>query len=342
MIDWVRILQQNSIEFVDSGPSTAKGNVYVRCPFCGSADQGYHMGISVRGKGWGCWKNRNHRGKSPAKLLSALLDISYYRAQQLLGSPQEKLYTDAAIGAKLRAMLNTSMNDPAGIPRKRLAFPPEIKPLNRHYPMFSEYLLARGYSKDQVLEVVKQYGLHVAVRGLYAYRLVFPVYTVLGLTTWTGRTIVPKREPRYLTLSTEADPDKPDRPVALATIKDCLFNERWLQTQVGRALIVCEGPFDAMRMDYFGRPYNIHATCMFGKVISDAQVDKLYDIAENYQQLIMILDPDAAMDRLAMWDRIRRLGFRTAKLDGAFKDPADMAEAAVHSFFRKEVYKKGS
>ena len=54
MFDWISFLDKHGIEYSTRGPSTSRGNVYVHCSFCGQADQGKHLGISLEGKG--VWK----------------------------------------------------------------------------------------------------------------------------------------------------------------------------------------------------------------------------------------------------------------------------------------------
>lgn len=337
MINWPKILDANSIEYVDSGPSTAKNNIYVHCPMCGEADQGYHMGVSTRGRGWGCWRNSNHRGKSPVKLLAALLNVSYDQATTLLGNQGVVVTSDDDVSAKLKLMLKSNREE---VQVQKLLFPKDIKRLVRKPAvgmpiMFKKYLAQRGYIRLDANSAAKQYGLRYALTGLFKYRLVFPVYTAQGLTTWTGRSIVPDREPRYLTLT--ADPEVAgDGPCAKTTIKDCLFNERLLSNTTGSALIVCEGPFDAMRIDYSGRPYGVYSTALFGKAISPAQIEKLAIIGENYKHKLFLLDPDAEMDRFAMWDKLSALGFRIAKIDSEWEDPGAMTEEAVQDFIKKE------
>src|ERR1700749_2815452 len=83
MFDWVYFLESRGIEYSDRGPSTSRGNVYIHCVFCGDEDQGRHMGVSILGRGWGCWKNSAHRGIAPTRLIQALLGCSWDEAARI-------------------------------------------------------------------------------------------------------------------------------------------------------------------------------------------------------------------------------------------------------------------
>lgn len=344
MIDWPTVLREQGIPFVDKGPSTSKGNIYVRCPMCGSADQGHHMGISIHGKGWGCWRNRLHRGANPSKLLAALLNVSRQRADAILGLEGPTLLGDDDVKGKLEAMFGEQK--PIALNKPILEFPKEMKALSKtnngkaaSKQMFQNYLIERGYPSDEVSVLAATYQLRYCLTGLFKYRLIFPVYTKLGLTTWTGRSIVPGREPRYLSLTSNPEVAE-DGPLALQNIKDCLFNERWLYKQEGKALIVAEGPFDAMRLDYVGRQFHVHATGLFGKTVSDVQADKLEEIGKNYKRKFILLDPDAMFDRLSVYEQMKGIGFSVLKLytgKGWGDDPGSTPIKLLKEFIKKEI-----
>jgi len=99
MIDWIQLLSRNSIPYREE-----RHNIYVHCIWCGAADQGMHLGISTRGAGWGCWRNKRHRGKSYIRLLAALLRISDAQARALLGIRGEALLPDNDLRTRFSAV----------------------------------------------------------------------------------------------------------------------------------------------------------------------------------------------------------------------------------------------
>jgi hypothetical protein len=79
------LIAGSGIEVLDKGHSVSKGNFNIKCPFCGAADPGHHMGIRLDNGWWGCWRSSDHRGKSPVRLLCALLNKPVWQVRALLG-----------------------------------------------------------------------------------------------------------------------------------------------------------------------------------------------------------------------------------------------------------------
>lgn len=343
MINWPQVLKVNGIPYIEGGKSTAKNNIYVHCPLCGDADEGHHMGISVRGKGWGCWRNANHRGKNNAKLLSLLLSISVSHAQQLLGETSTVLYGDEVFGDHMRSLFSKKeVKVEEDLP---LTFAREFEliQVTPKYFIYRRYLFDRGYTwVEDTSALIKMYKLHSAANGAFNYRIIIPVYTRAGLVTWTARSIVPEREPRYLTLPTDAESAKRlGCSPAKVNIKDCLLNEdKLFDKKRNKLLIVCEGPFDAMRLDSASKDFPklpVSVTCLFGKDVSSAQVETLSEVASRYDRKVLLLDPDAALGSLSVWNKLKDLGFVTASLPGGYKDPAEMSIEAARQFIQKQL-----
>lgn len=352
MTDWRGLLTKHRIQFVESGPSTARDNLYVHCPFCGSADQGHHMGISTRGRGWGCWRNARHRGRSDSRLLAALLRITQDKASTLLGERRTEMVDDE----DLASLVQRTLEKPDLLVRRHVVkIPAEVRPLGggrRGEQIFFDYLqTGRGYHQDDVAELARRYDLHFAMKGPFAYRLVLPVSDQDGLATLTGRSVVPDVDLRYLTLSHREDSPlvtKMELPVARGPITDYLLWEDRLLLDPPRTLVVCEGPFDAMRVDWahviesmHASLINVAATCLFGKVITSAQFDKLATLSDFSDEKFLLLDPDARFSVLETVDRLAPLGFKPIYLDERWEDPGDrkLPLSEIRHLVREEVRK---
>ncbi len=334
VFDWETFLRNRKIEFVTAGHT--RGNVGVACPFCGDADQGHHLGINLKGRGWYCWRNRAHRGIKPHRLIQALLRCSYFEVQRIVGDGASPLLAaDESFGSHIRSKLSGEFQQPRA--REAIRFPREIHRLHNCSEgvgrLFLGYLCARGYSREEVYDLCGLYDLHYAMRGDFAYRVIFPVRMAGELVTWTGRSISPATEPKYRTLVANEEKHQPGAPLAIHPIKDCLWNMDDLVEDVKRVLVVTEGPFDAMRLDYFGHRYGVRATCLFGKTISDEQLYWLEDIGSMYEEKYIMLDPDASLDLLSIMDRIGFLGFRSRKLPSGFADPAELSPVVIKDLF---------
>lgn len=326
--DWPAFLKQRGIPYVTSGPNTARGNISIRCPFCGDSDHSQHLGISLEGRGWSCWRNRiEHRGIRPHRLIQALIGCSYPEAAQIVGDVDSSLpaINDNSFGDHINALIRGA---PQAKPKpvKPLIMAPEIRPLIKSplgHQQFRKYLHARKYSSEQIAELFVRYDLHGAFRGAFRYRMVFPVSHPEGLVCWTGRSILAQEGLRYKALSADERKAKLDNvPVARLAIHSCLWQAEKLYEEGGDMLVIVEGPFDAMRVDFLGREFGIRATCVFGKHVSVDQIALLVDIAPKFKHHVLLLDPDAFFESQGLVTMIEPLGFRTCALPHGLKDPA--------------------
>ncbi len=150
-------------------------------------------------------------------------------------------------------------------------------------------------------------------------------------------------EPRYDTLTVDPDNAYMDEYYAKANIKDCLFNECWLyKQQGGKALVVGEGPFDAMRLDWNGHKSEVHGTCLFGKTISDIQLEKLYELGQLYNKRYILLDPDAELDVFPIVQRAKQAGYKPLGLLSYpnAEDIGALSNRDTKEFIRKEILKR--
>jgi hypothetical protein len=322
--DWPRFLREHRIEYV----LERKDNIAVRCPFCGDADPSHHLGISLKGRGWHCWRNSAHSGKSRARLIQQLLRVSPEEARRLA-------YGDAVVPSddELGDMLSALASEGAPPPRRRaLELPREFKPLMSHglfAGQFRDYLMGRGYRIQQVQYLASAYELHYATKGEFAWRIIFPVRDRRGqLLTWTARTISPREKLRYKALKLDRDGTGDG---GSAQVKDLLLGLPMLRhAESPRALVVCEGPFDALRITAFGHRLGVYGTCLFGVGISPAQADLLLDLRAQFSQQYLLLDPDAELSGLRLAEQVP--GLRLARLPAGVADPGELSPVTALNF----------
>lgn len=328
--DWQTFLDRHGI-----GYSSQKKDLYIHCPFCGGSDSGRHMGISVVGRGWGCWRQQSHRGKSPERLIQALIGCSWTEAQQIAGNgAATSLGGLGGFVANMERLAGKA--PPADAVASALVKPKTFKRLagaTGQGRLFYDYLKDRDFSANQVQWLCQEYDLHYAMTGDWSYRLVIPVHGPNGKWfTWTARAITSLAKLRYKTLT--RDPDKAgDGPIALGPITDCLLGLPRLR-EGGRTLVIAEGPFDALRLALFVGDYDMQATCLFGKAISDAQIDLLAALRPAYRNMVLLLDPDAALDSLTLQTRVAPLGVQSYLLPGD-DDPGEMRPSAIRALLRQ-------
>lgn len=327
--DWQTFLDRHGIAY-----KPTKKDLYIHCPFCGSADSGQHLGISTVGKGWGCWRQQSHRGKAPERLIQALLGCGILEAQRIAGrGAGATLQGLGGFMAAVEGALGQSPPAPAPGPlAKPKTFHPLQPPIKYGQRMFWEYLGDRGFTGAQIEKLAAQYDLHYAITGDWSYRLIIPITDVFGdWHTWTGRAVTDLAKLRYKTLT--ADKDKAgDGPVARGPVTDYLLGLPDL-FKGGRALVLAEGPFDAMRLSLFTGDYDMRATCLFGKAVSPAQVELLARLRPLYGDIVLLLDPDAALDAMQLQTRLAPLGVVAHLLAGE-DDPGEMQASAIRSLMR--------
>lgn len=324
MFDVLSFLNHYGIEYVESGSSVVKGNVAVKCPFCGDADPSYHMGIRLSDGVWGCWRDATHRGKKPHRLIQALIKCSWQEADTIVGAVIDGSDLKSAI-ASLSGEHQSFLSQ-----RKVLSLPTTFHPLfcARGYfaERFFKCLIHRGFEPQEVRDLAQMYDLHYCLFGDFAYRLIFPIYENEILQTWTGRAIVESKL-RYKTLT--AKPSRKGQG-ALRPITDYLYNFDGLMDVGGRILCIVEGPFDALKVDFYGKSVGVRATCLFGSNISERQFYLIMKLASRFNRLILLLDRDMFLNRAQqVRSRLASLSLEIKLVPEPWKDPGEMTKEAV-------------
>ncbi len=320
--DWLRFLQTRGIEYVEHGPNVARNNVNVRCPLCGE-DPSHHMGISLSGAGWGCWRDNRHRGKSSARLVQLLLKCTWQHACEIVGTGTS-LPDDFAEYVRLKMQGKVDRPTPAP-----LHLPEEFKPF-RDLPSarpFIKYLERRNFSHRQIMRLTDDYGIRYCTRGSYKGRVMFPVHYDRALVSWTGRTIYPQVDLRYKSLS--ADPEVTEREglgTAIGPISDYLLWYDDLMQSDADTIFVEEGPFDALKTTVLGKRHGVVATCFFTGQPTESQIAFLHDLLPKFKRRYLLLDQGTLPKALHVQSLLTGLAVEVAKLPGDLKDPGMLVD----------------
>ena len=318
--DWRSFCNRNHIQYVTSGPNTAKGNISIRCPWCGNADPSEHMGLAVDAARpyWGCLRNAQHRGRHPAKLIARLLRISYGAAASLVSASGPPIDDFEEAVASLSAAPGTLESRPV---KMLPSLPPEFQNLTegRYASRFLAYLANRGFDAADVADVAQTYDLKYALIGEQAWRLVFPIYDLDGtLLGWTGRAIG-SGTPRYL--------------ASKSLGKNVVLGGFGVPDDV--TLLVCEGPVDWVKLDYYGSPLGVSAVATMGTAYTSTQVTELLQLMKRVTKTFLLFDREALSSQLRLADELETYGkkpVRALQLPAPFDDPGQMTPAAVRRF----------
>ncbi len=319
-MNWVQLLEDHNIDFVTRGPNTKRGEVSICCPYCGEDDPSQHLGISLTTENWGCHRDATHRGKSAPKLVTALLNCSF--AQAKLVVRQYSTPDPSNLDEALAMLEQTEATPEADSGPKQVEFPPEFEPIRKGYftNKFPRYLEGRGFLKYEWL--AERFNLRCCLTGRWKNRIIIPYYQAGQLTGWTGRSIEERPEaPRYLSSSD--------------TIKSTIFDEALtLRGKANDILAIVEGPFDAMKLIYWGAP-SIQATCCFGTSWSIPQICLLNAASKRYRSNLVMFDMDAISQ---VWEAQNWIkgNDRNVHVRSPFpwKDPGEMDYSAVQNIVK--------
>lgn len=320
--DWINFFNQYGIEYQTTGPSVTKGNVAVHCPLCGPEDQSYHMGVSLTGKGWGCWRKSNHRGRDNAKLVRFLLGCSYAEASRIVGN--NTITFSDTFESEMERMIKANSKEK----REPLTLPKEFKkftglPSSRPYV---RYLKRRGFKDRHIELLTTSYGLRYCTKGAYKGRIIFPVRYDGDLVTWSGRSIYKEATIRYLTLSYQYEKASSEGySPAMGPITDYLLWYDKLMRTKSDTLYIVEGPFDAAKVTVLGRRLGICATCFFTKMPSRNQIELLHELLPRFKKKALLLDEGTLAEALSVKSELISLDLKLAILPQGFDDPGELS-----------------
>ncbi|UNA00827.1 hypothetical protein ZHS_71 [Edwardsiella phage vB_EpM_ZHS] len=297
VFDWEKLLRERRIPYAESGANIKRGEIGIRCPFCGTADPSMHMGLS-RETGWySCWRNRRqHSGKSPLRLIMKLLGVPYGMAREIAGLGDDYVDPegfDAIAAAFMGRMGGTGRKEE--VQRRKLHLDPGfriVEPRGRTRRHFEYLVDERGFDRaGDVDKLGRLYGICAGVEDVWSHRVILPYYLDGLLVTWTGRAIG-EAKIRYRDLEVEE---------SILPPKATLYNHDAISSG-GKALVLQEGPFDALKVDFYGRRFGVRSTALSTNSIQDAQAFLLQEASDKFERVVVMMDN---ADRLAVMDSMR-------------------------------------
>lgn len=305
-MDWQSFLTDNQIDYVDRGPNTKRGEISIRCPWCGEDDPSQHLGISLTGENWGCLRDPSHRGHSSAYLIGTLLGCSQHQAKLVLDQ-YSRTDPDQLGELSLESVTEpVTAAEPEGEPK------PEHRLIKAQGPTakFWNYIIERGFDDPDAL--MNEYWLTCCLTGRFKDRLIIPFLQCGEVIAWTGRALGnPKTAPRYLSSN---------------RVKETIFNADALM-QGGKALFLTEGPFDALKMDYYGQALGVRATCALGVSLSIEQIVLLNSRRNRFARTVVLFDQDAVGPAYEAMDWLQQATI--GQLPSGVKDPGDLTKDQV-------------
>ena len=326
----LEILENRGVEYVDHGNNVKKGFVAVHCPWCGDNDRSHHMNIHPVDGNWFCFRNREqHKGRRPHRLLMRLLGCSYDTIQSLLKGRSDL--------QSLRERLNDDKTPPpakASVNNQVERNMPKISAIETHQ-RFYRYLETRGYDAIHIHMLAATYDLRCALSGRFKNRIVFPVKVRGRVIGHTGRCVDNGRL-RYLSYPGSAI--KQHLLWYDLMRKEHTLPQRSRKGAVStRSLYICEGPFDAMRIDYVARAsgLNDRATCLFTTSATPGQIDEIHKLKKKFTAIYILFDKGALTQAMRL--RAQLVGCKTTitQLPEGIEDPGDMSWSGTLQFLNR-------
>ena len=304
-LDWRYLFNEARIDWRDKGRNCSRGHINISCPWCGD-DPSEHLTIDEDSGLYFCLRNNGHKGGEPLRILEAC------------GIPRVKAV----------ALLEDARRD--GPPsntqaQKQQLVGKQIKKWEKFETVEKsadhlDYLWWRGFHDP--IDCARTFDLRYAPDGLHAGRLLIPLYDGEGVSGWTGRALRSYVEPKYMSWC--------NNPYA-----SLAGRVGW----EGGTLIVVEGPFDALKLNYALTNTNIRAVALSGKALPAGKL--LLIQQQKPLQILVALDRDAS---IAQSMRIMQ-ELRTACLRSEvkrlrltlWKDPGDIPVNMVETWIREFV-----
>lgn len=335
--DWERLFKEQRITYITKGANVKRGEIAVQCPFCGTADPSQHMGISLDTGWWSCWRNRAmHSGKSPLRLIMRLLRVPYGRAREIAGLGDDYVDPEGFDAVAARLLGRDKDLRPEQTERRFLALDPDFKPITdaiktrraQNY-LYDRGFNGRGDAGDDVNLLCKAYGLHTAYRGFWQDRIIIPYYQDGMLVTWTARAVA-NATIRYRDLSLDE---------SILGPKETLFNFDCIEGG-GNTLVIVEGPMDALKLDFYGRPLGVRSVALSTNTVKDAQAFLLQAAVDKFKRVVIMLDNATGlgiMDSMRMKQALYFLGnIAISPVPAGRKDAGDLLPNEAIAWARQQ------
>ena len=318
MFDWIQFFEQNNIHYVTSGPNVSRNQVAIKCCWCGASDDSQHLSINLEGKGFRCWRaGKAHSGKNPAKLIQALLNCSWQQAESIAGN--SKTLPDDFM-TKIRSTIHKEQTIQ---PMHNLKLPIEFKKFSKlpSCKMYLDYINSRGFTIQDTVD----YDVYYASQGLYKGRILFMVVQDSKLCGWTGRTVYSSENARYKTLTNDIDKAKENGeiPAPNPISHYLLWYDRLVETDAD-TIVLCEGPFDAWKVNILGGYIGVLSTCFFTSTLSNEQLNLLHGILPHFKNRFLLLDQNTFAKAQRIRVDLSSLDVVVKSLPRGVKDPAEL------------------
>lgn len=279
----------------------------IDCPFCGGKDKLYvaseirenQFGEEKPAGRWTCFRCEE-QGMSFARLMAEIDSLSISEARRII-----RTWNFSGVNWKKSLFREAAAKEKAAKSDPESSWLPEhFEPVSK---VWTRYLTERKVPK----KLASSLGLGVCRAGRYEHRVILPLVCPAG-RSFTARTLINDRK-RY-----DSGPNS----------GGLLFGWNSIEWMKDGAIVIVEGPFDAMRVMESG----YSSVAIMGKQLRDSQ--RIMLRAVQNRGFVVMLDPEARSEAITLahklWGRARvALGMAT--------DPGDATPDQVRDAVFKSM-----
>jgi len=250
-MDYANLFREYQIQ---TDTSRLKANwINVPCPYCDGTS--YHLGFHITDDFCTCFKCGGHNLRMT---LTKLLNVPASTLSQILEPYQ------------IKSKILNRLNEKKPLNKEKIELP--------NFPLSkaeTDYLLSRHFNPKQLINSFNIQGGGWV--GEWKNRIIIPIYLGGKLVSWTSRTIIKDREPRYKNLENANSVIDP---------KKIFFN---LDNCYGKSVALLEGPFDVLR-------FGDNGICGFGITLTKTQV---FYLSERFNKIYILFDNERQAQKKA-------------------------------------------
>ena len=207
---FAEILDQYNIPMAPEAHHHARqGWVQIDCPFCAKDSQQWHMGYSLEGHFFNCWRCGSHR---PIETLMEITGLPFSKCKKIL---------DGVVLVRIKK------EEPKG----KFIFPKGVGPLLVPH---KQYIGSRGFFWEEIRKLWDIRGIGITAK--LSWRIFIPIFYHGKIVSWTTRSISNnKKTVRYISASLKQES---------IPHKSLLYGEDYCE----KTIIVTEGPFDVWKI----------------------------------------------------------------------------------------------
>jgi DNA primase len=112
------------------------------------------------------------------------------------------------------------------------------------------------------------------------------------------------------------------------------MEDQLYQGDQGWKLVVVEGPFDALKLDYYGYHERVRTTCTFGTSMTMEQIGIINEVSQLFDHTYLLFDPEAITESFNARDWLIGQRISVAQVPDGIEDPGAFSKEQAIAFIK--------